>query len=237
MPLPHLHILHPPEHRLPGVTSWLSELQELLYDEAAWDGCVFHQIEYDNQAAFDVPTAFDIITRNPGPAVLLQKVQARVRERLEEMLRRNVKVYVVNAGCTEDVWTICETARQEYEDGEPTVPLREAIAFLIMRKLKGQGKWGGTNNKNFLWSKDLPKGGFPKDIIEPRDVINVAEALVRADVLQVKTSQGQRKYALGNKRIVQPIFDARSFASQPTLCRFFERIPKRVSIRTLDYNE
>lgn len=237
MPLPHLHILHPPEHRLPGVTNWLGELQQLLRDEAAWDGCEFHQIKYDDQAAFNVPTAFEIITRNPGPVVLLQKVQARVRERLEEMLQRKVKVYVVNAGCTEDVWEICDTARQEYEAGEPTVPLREVIAFLIIRKLEGQDKWGGMNNKNFLWSRDLPKGGFPKDIVEPREVIHVAEALVRADVLQLKTSQGQRKYALGNKRIVQPILDTKSFISQPTLRRFFERKPKRVSIRTLDYNE
>ena len=235
--MPHLHILHPPEHRLPGVTSWLGELQQLLLGEPAWNRCVFHQHEYDDQAAFNVPTVFGIINQALGPVILLQKVQARVREQLEKMLQRNVKFYLVNAGCPEDVWEICEIARQEYEGGEPTVPLREAIAFLIMKKLKKKGRWGGTNNKNFLTCGDLPSGGFPKDIITPRDVIDVANALVLRNLLQTKVGGGETKYALGEMRVVQPIFDDRSFISQPALRRFFERVPKRVSIRTFDYNE
>ncbi len=237
MPVPHLHILHPPETRLPGVASWLAELEELLRDEPTWDDCVFHRIVYDEQASFDVPTAVDLVRRSPGPVILLQKVQTSVRERFEAMLGREAMVYVINGGCAEDVWSACEAARKEYEGGEPSIPIREAIAFLILRKLERQGKWGGTNNKNFLWSRNLPKGGFPKDIVEPCMILDAAEALVRAGVLQVKTSQGQRKYALGDKSVVQPILDTRSFASQPSLAKFFGRAAQRVSIRTLDHNQ
>lgn len=238
MPMPHLHILHPPECRFPGITQWIAEVEQILRRDEKWEGCVFRRAVYDEQARFNVPTQVDLVRRSPGPVILVQKVQGATREQFERILQRRVSTYCITPTCAEDIWQACETARQAYEDGEPRVPLREVIAFLILRKLERQGKWGGESlNKSFLWSENLPKGGFPKDLVCPSEVLDVAEQLARLGILNVKKSQGQRKYALGPKSVVQPILDAKSFEIQPCIRKFFERNPKRVMASLLDYNE
>jgi hypothetical protein len=238
MPIPHLHILHPQEQRRPGITSWIAQAQDMLRSDAAWDGCRFRRVEYDDQASFDVPTQSDLVLRNLGPVILIQKVQQRARERFERLVQRRASVYCITPTCPEDLWQAFEDARTAYEDGEPRIPLRELIAYLILRKLEKLDRWGGTaTNKAFLWSENLPKGGFPKDLVEPRVVLDVARELERHNVLQTKTSCGQRKFALGAKNIVQPILDSKSFESIPALRSFFERGPVRVRASLLDYND
>jgi hypothetical protein len=238
VPLPHLHILHPRENRFSGITALLASVEQMLAADANWDHCAIRRAEYDEQAAFDVPTQCDLIRRSPGPVILIQNVQARLRDRLANMLDRQTVVYTLNVVVAEDLWLLCETARLAYEDGEPRIHLRELIGYLIVRKLERQGKWGGTSlNKAFLWSENLPKGGFPKDILDKRDIFNVATELERFGVLTSKTSNGQKKYALGSKQIVQPILDTKSFVSCPQLYPFFRRDARLVTARQLDYDD
>lgn len=238
MPLPNLHILHPREDRLPGVTVWMAEVEQIVRADPQWDNCVIRTAPYDHQASFDVPTQVDHVRRAIGPVILVQNVQARVRERFERMIPRGARLYCLPVTCSEDLWQALETARQEYDDGEPRIPLRELIAYLIVRKLERQDKWGGTSlNKAFLWSENLPKGGFPKDLVDKRAVFDVARELERFSVLATKVSNGQKKYALGAKPLVQPILDSRSFANVPGARAFFEREPTRVTIRLLEYND
>ncbi len=98
--------------------------------------------------------------------------------------------------------------------------------------------WGGTSlNKNFLKASDLPKGGFPKEVVSDRDVQNVADTLYNAGLLSGKKSQGRMKYALGEKATVQTILDNKHFENVPQLRKYFERSPKQVSARLLSYNE
>lgn len=235
MPIPHLYILHPAESRLPGITARLASAQDRVRNSAAWDDCSISTFEYDPQAGFNVPTVSDFVLRNPGPVLLIQKVQHRLRTRLEELLKSRVVVYCAEIACDDDLWAILEEAREAHEDGQPRVPLREVIAYLILRKLESQGKWGGeAKNKAFLWSDDLARGGFPKDLCDAREIMNVAQELAKADILSFKKSEGKSKYALGEKGIVQPILDSHSFTSQPSLKKFFERNSKRVNCRILD---
>jgi hypothetical protein len=238
MSLPNLHIIHPREQRLPGITAWIAEVERLIKDYADWDDCQIRRAEYTEQAGFDVPTQVDIVRRAPGPVILIQNVQARIRQRFESFLRGRVVVYCFSIYGAEDLWQAMEVARKEYEDGEPRIPLREIIAYLILRKLERQGKWGGTSlNKAFLWSEDLPKGGFPKDLVERRAVFDVASELERHGILQTKKSSGQKKYALGPKAVVQPILDAKAFENRPKLREFFERDGIRQPSRLLNYND
>lgn len=241
MPVPILHIFCPREERLPGIGQWRADLAALFKGDVTWNNCVVRVVEYDAQAAFDVPTESDFIRRNPGPIILLQKVQKRYRERLDAFVGRTVSVHVTEVTCVEDLWQICDIARLQYEGGEPKVPLREALAYLIVRKLERLGKWGGTSlNKNFLRSPDLPKGGFPKDILVPSEILDIAEQLVRFNVLTAKTGDNERKYALAGVELVQSILDTKSFASHPEhfgLRNFFERDSTRVTVRTLDYKD
>lgn len=237
MPLPHLHIMHPLAGSLPSIEQWIAELQQTLRGDPGWDGCEFHRHTYNNQAAFDVPTVLDLINRSPGPVVMLQSVQYRLFLRLRDKLERRASVYLFGASCVEDIWQSCEAARTAYEAGEPLIQHRELVAYLILRKLEKLEKWGGkAKNKDFLWAADLPKGGFPKDYVNVRDVNDVAAQLLRVGILDSKISDGKKKYALGEKSIVQKILDARSFESVSELRKFFSGSQRLVSIRLMDYN-
>jgi hypothetical protein len=241
MPLLNLHILHPPESRIPGISAWMAEVQTLVSNDAKWDGCKIRRSEYDSQGSFIVATEGDLIRRNPGPVVVIQKIQAKLREKLVAMLPRDICVYHVPVTCAEDFWQAIETARAAYEDGEPKIPLREAIAYLILKKLERHDYWGGGSaNKAFLWTANLPKGGFPHDIVDQQMVLAVAIELERVGLLQSKNSCGQRKIALGQKSVVQPILDQKSFRVllpdvHRKLVKFFEGDNQRVSIRVLDF--
>jgi len=238
MPLPHLHLYHPPQCVAGYLLEWIAEVEKALRGDANWDGCAFRRVAYDAQAGFNVATEVDWVRRNLGPAIFIQKVQSRLFSRFREILRRDISVYAISPTCDEDILGACEEARRGYEDGEPRIPSRELVAYLILAKLARQDKWGGMSlNKNFLWEYNLPKGGFPKDVVDDRDVHQVANALYRAGILTRKTSEGQTKYALGEKATIQTILDNKHFANVPKLQKFFERSPKQVSARLLSYNE
>jgi len=238
MPLPHLHLLHPMETYAPHLPGWLGEVQSLMLADPNWDGCRPRRVAYDRQAGFNLPTEVDRVRREPGPVIFIQKVQARLLDRFRQLVQRQVAVYAISPTCSRDIWAACETAREEYEDGHPRIPLRELIAYLILRKLERQDKWGGLAlNKCFLKSEVLPNGGFPKGICSPRDIQQVADVLRNAGVLAQKKSQGRTKYALGDKAVVQPILDSKSFEAYPGLRNYFDRSTTHVPARLLDYNE
>jgi hypothetical protein len=227
--------MHPPERRWPGITGLLAAVEGILRGEAKWDGCTVRRVEYDDQGSFDIPTQVDLVRRAPGPVIIIQKVQARVIERFKNTLHRAAMVYHVPVGSAEDLWGACEEAFNAYEYGEPRIYLRELVGFLIVRKLDRLGRRGGSNKKGFLWADDLPKGGFPKDLVSARDVNDVAAELVRVGVLETKLSMGQKKFALGDIRIVQSILDSRSFENVPQLRKFFEGSGRLVTARLLNY--
>lgn len=238
MPLPHLYILHPPENRLPGIASWLAKVEQLLKADASWDGCLLHQGEYDDQASIDVHREVTRVTKQPGPVIMVQKVQTRQYDMLKQRLSRRALVYLVNVMDSTQLFSACEEAKRSYENGEPSIPLRELIAYLIIRKLDRQGKWGGVAlNKNFLWREDLPKGGFPGDIVNKRDIFDTAEALLREGVLTDKTSEGEQKLALGPRNIVAPILQYKCFTAVPRMAKFFNKSNKLVPAYWLDWSE
>ncbi len=166
--------------------------------------------------------------------IFIQKVRLGLYTRFRDILRREVSVYTIEPTCPGDIRAVCEEARVAYEDGQPRIPSRELIAYLILAKLARQDKWGGTAlNKNFLWAFLLPKGGFPKGIASDRDVHEVADALYNTGLLVRKMSEGQTKYALADKAIIQPILDNKHFQNIPNLRKFFDRSRKQVLSTTV----
>lgn len=239
MPLPHLHIFHPAESCAPHLVGWLAEVQGLLAGDASWDGCKHHRWPYDLQASFHVPTAIGNVRSNPGPVIFIQKVQARLVSQFREKIGRSTSVYTVDPPSSTEIYEACEQARQAYDDGEPRIPARELTAFLIIAKLARQDKWGGTAlNKSFLKASDLPKGGFPKDICTDREIQDVASTLYNLGFLTRKVGDGEMKYALGPKSLIQPILDSKTFpAESKGLQKYFSKGCEYVSIRRLDYRD
>ena len=111
------------------------------------------------------------------------------------MMQRRVSIYSLEPLCDADIWQACEEARLAYLDGQPRIPRRELVAYLIVRKLRQLDKWGGAASyKSFLWEDDLPNGGFPEEAGGARSVKDVADALCNAGVLVRKNSEGSWKY-------------------------------------------
>jgi hypothetical protein len=235
---PHIHIFHPHHSANDYIIGWIAEVESLLRSDPNWDGCCFWRTPYDKEAGFHVGTAVDQVRRRPGPTIFIQKVQTRLLNHFRQIIGREIMVYSVSPTCSTDIWETCEEARNGYEFGEPLIPLRELIGFLIVSKLEKQDKWGGTaKNKNFLWATDLSKGGFPKDLCTDRQVLEVADALCAHNVLVRKGSQGETKYALADVATVRRILDSGAFANVPTLRKFFDRSPRWVASRLLRYNQ
>jgi hypothetical protein len=238
MPLPHLHILHPPALRFPHLLVWLADVENVLRTDANWDGCELHRTECTLEARFNVPTLCESVSRALGPVVVIQKVQAGLLDQFKKKMCRRASVYAISPQGPEDIWQACEVARMGFEDGEPRISQREVIAYLIVRKLERQKMWGGVAlNKNFLWQDDLPKGGFPKDLCDAREILEVADVLATADILSRKTSQGEMKYALGTHEVVWQILSAKAFEGHLKLQNYFNKSRKYVPSSLLDYEE
>ena len=179
MPLPHLHLYHLPPTGTDYLLEWMAQVEANLNADANWDGCTRRRVAYDSQAGFNLGTEVNNVRHSPGPAIFIQKVQARLLDRFREIVRREISVYVIAPTCSTDILNTCEEARLAYEGGEPRIPSRELIAYLILAKLSRHDMWGGTSlNKNFLWASDLPKGGFPKGIVNARDITSVADCAI-----------------------------------------------------------
>jgi hypothetical protein len=176
----------------------------------------------------------DRVKRDPGPVILIQKVQHSTRNRLEQIVGQVSQVISSDVWDTDSLWSVLEAARVGYEEGHPLISVRELLAYRIVRKLAAQDKWGGeAKNKAFLWEEDLPNGGFPAEFTNRREILDVAHMLVSVEILTTKKSQGEVKYALGSKSVVQPILDNRSFSTCPGLRKYFEKDARRVSSRAL----
>jgi hypothetical protein len=237
MPVPYLHIYHPAPSRAPHIIGWIAEVEDALRADANWTGCQFSRRQYTEQAGFNVGTEVEYIRKRPGPVIFLQKVQRPPHSKFRAVMEREILIHPLFAPtCPEDILEACEHVRLGHEHGEPHIPLRELIAYLILAKLERLGKWGGTAlNKSFLWSGNLAKGGFPKDIVAVGDVNEVADFLCAKSVLSQKLSDGQRKFALGSKDVVQPVLDTKNFDTLPHLKPFFEKSRTTVSARYLSY--
>ncbi|MEQ1814503.1 MAG: hypothetical protein ABL860_08660 [Candidatus Nitrotoga sp.] len=220
------------------MTEWIATVHLLLRGDASWSSCQFHTHVFDDQGNFDVPTWHDVVNRNLGPVIVIQKVQMRTFDRFKTMIQRRASVFPINPISDTDIWHACEAARLAYDHGEPYIALRELTAYLIVRKLDRMGKSGGTAlNKNFLWKDDIPKGGFPKPPCDDRTIFDVVDALFNVGVVVRKESMGEWKYALGDRSVIDQILQAKSFEHVPKLKKFFERSKTPVSAKLLDFND
>lgn len=238
MPPPFLHIFHPNERGAPHLSAWLAHVQTALRTQAKWDGCKVRCVAYDNQASFNVASESALVRQHAGPVIFLQKVQSRLYEKFLAIVKREVSVYIVSPGSAEDILCTIEQAAVDHAHGEPSIQLRELVAYLIIAKLARYDKWGGTaTNKAFMWIGDIPNGGFPKDVCDTRTIYDVVDHLFNMGLLTRKKSGNEMKYALGDKELIQPILDKRIFDERLNLDRYFNKSERAVSSQYLWYRD
>lgn len=193
-----VYLLHPRDEYLAAATGWIAEVERLLRAEPSWDDWDLQCIPYNERNGFDVQPLFVRVLHQPGPVLLLERVQGKAIGDLQEKLRTNAIVLLKSPTDPTELWDGVAEARRRHEAGEPLLPRKLVVAILIVRKLRNRNYWGG-NAKGYLWHFDLANGRGVDDRF--KDVAEeVANTLFLHDVLIKKTSQGQLKYALNPKR-------------------------------------
>jgi len=87
---------------------------------------------------------------------------------------------------------------------------------------------GTALNKSFLRLPDIPNGGFPKHVSKG-EVNDVVDALFNAGILDRKLGDGNHKYGLKDKSVIEQILADFSFSAHPLMFKFFL---KATSIRS-----
>lgn len=187
-----IYLYYPREIVYPGITGWVeAAIASFTEDTPGWS---VRQGTYDGQNNFAATALFVRAKNKAGPIILLHPVQAKPLRILREKLGNNVVILDRTVAGPEDIWAAISDAVALTEQGEPMLPRRLVIAVLIVRKLLRQDKWGGTHN--YLWARDLPKGGFPAIMTD--SVLSVANDLRHHGVLTAKSKNGSNKYALNS---------------------------------------
>lgn len=88
-------------------------------------------------------------------------------------------------------------ALEEIDRSVEEAPLGHVVAAKIVQKLKKKNRWGGQHS--YLWWDDLPAGGFDAAQEQPF-VHEVADILIRHDLLITKPKRGDKKVALNKER-------------------------------------
>lgn len=239
MSSPTIYIYRPPESRsdYDYLVAWFAELQQLMRNDVRWDQSEVIMVDLNDQLGFDIVNEIRRLKTRPGPVIFASKVQQTALEKLAEKVHRDVCIYhAEGARNGQDIFDRCSEALESHLGGEPKITERELIAYLVVAKLARRDCWAGTaKNKAFLWSDDLPSGGFPKDI-SSRDILDVADALKNAGILKSKRSQGKTKYGLGDKATVERILSEKDFAGHHSMQKYFRRGNRTVSARDLTKN-
>ena len=237
MPPRYLHIYYPPNSLCPHLEDWISDVISLAQSESAWDGCEFIRTQLSDQLGFVVAAEIARIKQRIGPVVFVQSVQRKLLQNLRTKLPEIDILYLESPiNGTQIFGKLVETL-ERFNGGHPRVSKREMIAFRIVQKLKRRNHWGGTSlNKNFLKLPDIPNGGFPKHVSKGQ-IKDVVDALFNAGILDRKLGDGNYKYALMDKAMVEEILTGLSFHAHPKMTKYFMKDKETVPRSEIEYRE
>lgn len=237
MPPRYLYIYHPPYSRYPHLEVWINEVIELAESEPTWQGCTFVKVALTDQLGFSIASEVSRIKANPGPVVFVERVQRKLFQNLLSKLSEVDLLHIESPFDSTQIFGKLEEALERFNGGHPRVSKREMIAFRIIEKLRRRNHWGGTSlNKNFLKLPDIPNGGFPKHVSKGQ-VNDVVDALYNAGILDRKLGDGNYKYALMNKTVVEKILSELSFADHPRMTKFFMKDKDGVPRSEIEYRD
>lgn len=210
----HLHIVRPLPLYLPVIDTWVAEVEAVIGVDAAWGGWSLHWILMDRENGFKATDVLARILQNPGPVVIFDSAQRKPLEILRSRLLRRSVVCVVCPSDSTELWASMCDIKGRHESGEPLLPRKLVAAVLLVRKLYRGKYWGGTRNKNFMWTSDLAKGrGVPEefqDIIqEVANDLFLSGLLIRKGGLPKVALNPKRRREIDDVRLRAHFFDGR----------------------------
>lgn len=229
-----VYLLHPSPSSATPFDRWVSEVKELIASDPDWRDWKIIPQSYGPQHDFSAVNLYARVKQRPGPILLLEPVAVASQGRLRERLRPDAAVHVTSVNDSGDLLGAILDARAIFESDEPVLPLRYVVAMLILKKLHRRGSWGG-DAKGYLWSYDIPRGGFSNELRESKVILEVVDDLYNKDVLIRKKKSGSKwKYALNpNRRLeIRRITEHECF-SDKSLKKFLMNDKRQVPARLL----
>ena len=231
-----LHVGHPDEHTIPGLSQVLDAAFAIPGFGVGLDGFKVLRTTYEKNLALPTAPFVHRVLSTPGPVILIGPLRGND---LSEVRRRLEGRQIVQQSDVYDAPTLSAALTQlaqAHAEGHPMMARDAVIALLLMSKLDGERRWAGNNDKGYMWHEDLPHGrGFdPKFQDRLTDVINM---LFQQGVLIFKISKGKKKWALNpDERVsIYDILRSRSFdAIKAELAERLRQSRDQVSVRELD---
>lgn len=218
---------------VPGMAACVNGALANVACRPEWAGWTHNLRCYDYSNSLVVNDLASAVVQRNGPVLLLNPVQTPVIGLLRQKIGHLVVVQVVDAYDQPTlVDALCRT-KGMHESGEPQLPRKLVAAILLVHKLAKEKKWGGTRQKNFMWASDLPKGrGFDESFADL--LPSLISDLLAEGLLQSKTSQRKKKYALNPQQMDRVIRALNQHSFGGRLQRILEKDTDTVSCRYLD---
>ena len=200
-----IYIVHPPESQFPGISEWLREVANVTSDDPEWSAFPLRPISTRDDLGFRVTDVLSRVASESGPVLIFKSTQTSPRQQVRMRLARKTVVQVTNPMDCAELLADLRRLRDLFASGDPQLPRRLVATVLIIRKLYTHKYWGGSHQKNFIWSDDIANGrGVSPDF---KDVAqDIANFLHLRGILVAKYGSGKRragkrqKYALSRQR-------------------------------------
>lgn len=227
-----LHVTLPDQHTIPGLRGHVHAFasnQAIAVLGADWTVRI---TEYDVRQSLNANDFVRLVHSVPGPVLMLRPVQAKTLTEVTLRLEGRQLVTPADAYDPATLLTAIEQLKGHHDRGEPLVPLRRAVALMVVRKLEREHLWGG-NAKGYMWSDWIPKGRGIDEAYKAY-IPDLVFLLKQHNVLISKTSNSLQKYALNpDKRgEIGDVLRDRKFSTE--LERVFARDGATLSARVLD---
>ena len=190
-----IYIVHPPELRFPGISEWLREAANATSDDPEWAAFPLHTIATREDLGFQVTDVLSRVASETGPVLIFKSTQTSPRQQVRMRLARKTVVQVTDPVDCAELLGDLRSLRDLFASGEPQLHRRLVATVLIIRKLYTHKYWGGSHQKNFIWSDDIANGrGVAPDF---KDIAqDVANFLYLRGILIAKYGSGKRKALL-----------------------------------------
>lgn len=193
--MPHcLHIAHPSDKKIHGFAAAVTTFIANHAAPALGPDWIVRTKVFDARDSINATDYVAEILTAPGPLLVVRPVQTNTLVELTTRLEGRQLVVVSEVY---DVATLDEAVRElktQFDAGEPLIPLRRAVALMLLRKLDRERMWGG-NAKGYMWYDWIRKGRGIDEIYHEH-VGDLVFLLHQHDYLISKPSSSKKKYAL-----------------------------------------